>query len=185
MKIDDSDRDLVECLQKGNTEAFNKLFGKYAGRLYSFGIKYLRNKDDAEGLVQGVFLKVWLNRKSLKADTAFQSYLFTIAYHDMCNIFRKRITQRKFIEHVSKEVTENITVYDNTAEFKSSLEQVDKLIGQLPEQQRLVFLKSRKEGLSTREIAQELSLSPGTIDNYISSALKFLRKNLGKENLPR
>lgn len=173
----------MESLQRGDADAFDKLFGKYSSRLYAFGIKYLRSKEDAEGLVQGVFLKIWENRKKLKNESSFQSYIFTIAYNDMCNIFRKRVSMRQYHDNVSRELTEAMQNTDDRADFKSVLEQVDRLIELLPDQQKTVFLKSRKEGLSTKEIARELNLSPGTVDNYISSALKFLRVKLGSDNL--
>ncbi len=75
---------------------FRSAFGNYAKRLYAFGFKYLRSKEDAEGLVQDVFLKIWENRKKLDKDSSFKSYLFTIAYNDICSIFRKRVTKRGF-----------------------------------------------------------------------------------------
>ena len=178
-----NDKELVESLQRGDADAFDKLFGKYASRLYVFGLKYLRSKEDAEELVQGVFLKVWENRKKLKKESSFQSYLFTIAYNDICNIFRKRATERQYSEKITLEFSPNILKTDDRADFKSVLEQVDRLIEQLPEQQKIVFLKSRKEGLSSKEIAAELKLSPGTVDNYILAATKYLRSRLGSDNL--
>ena len=57
-------------------------------------------------------------------------------------------------------------------------EQVDQIIAQLPEKYKAVFLKSRLEGKSTKEISEELHLSKGTVDNYISESLKFIRTNL-------
>lgn len=183
MKPITDDKELVGSLQRGDAGAFDKLFGKYANRLYAFGLKYLRSKEDAEGLVQGVFLKVWENRKKLKQEDSFQSFLFTIAYNDICNIFRKRLNERKYQEKLMLELDESLIVSDERVDFKSVLEQVDRLIEQLPEQQKLVFLKSRREGLSSKEIAGELNLSPGTVDNYISAATKFLRSRIGRDNI--
>lgn len=179
-----NDSQLVESLIQGNASAFDRLFGKYASRLYAFGLKYLRTREDAEGLVQGVFLKVWENRDKLKKDTSFQSYLFTIAYHDICNIFRKRLNQRLISEKLIRENPEPLINPVEGADYRSVIEQVDRLISLLPERQRTVFLKSRKQGLSTKEIAEELALSPGTVDNYISSSLKFIRAKLADESLP-
>ncbi len=183
MKTILNDNELVKALQKGDAVAFDKLFNKYAGRLYKFGVKYLRNNEDAEGLVQGIFMKVWERRKNLKTETSFQSYIFTVAYHDICNIFRKRKNERHFKEMLILEISQKKAKTDDLAEYKSALEQVYHLISQLPEQQKIAFIKSRKEGLSSKEIATELNITAGTVDNYISAALKFLRSRMDPENL--
>ena len=183
MRTGANDKELVEALHSGNADAFDILFKRHAGKLYSFAYKYLRNKEDAEGLVQGVFLKVWDKRHKLNKEFSFQSFLFTIAYHDVCNIFRRRVTEREFKDHLARELLGNKDKRDHAADHKSMLECVEKLIEQLPEKQKTAFLKSRLEGLSSKEIAAELHLSSGTVDNYISAALKFIRSRLEKDAL--
>lgn len=178
MKELDTDNELIEKLRIGDVEAFDRVYQRYAGKLYAFSLKYLKSKEEAEELVQSVFLKVWENQKKLKKNTSFKSYLFTIAYNEICNLFRRRKYQQNFI---TKSVTENPEASGETEdqiEFQFVLEQVDQIIARLPEKQKAVFLKSRQEGKSTKEIADELGLSPGTVDNYISESLKFIRSNL-------
>ncbi|HOS73382.1 MAG TPA: sigma-70 family RNA polymerase sigma factor, partial [Bacteroidales bacterium] len=91
------DSELIKKLQKGDVEAFDLIYEKYAGKLYLFGLKYLRTSADAEELVQSVFLKIWENHKQLNKELSFKSYLFTIAYNDICKLFRKRKYMQKFI----------------------------------------------------------------------------------------
>ena len=176
-----SDFELVKKLQKGNLEAFDLIFKKYGDRLFGFAFKYLKSKEDTEGLVQDVFLKVWENRENLKKESSLKSYLFTIAYHDICQIFRKKKIHEKFLEESGSSIKSSFNL-EEQFEYKATLELVDKLIEQLPEKQRTIFIKSRKEGKSTKEIAEEMNLAPGTIDNQISAALKFLRKNISGKN---
>lgn len=89
MKSFPEDIELSELIQKGNIAAFNLLFEKYSGRLYSFGLKYLHSKEDAENLVQSVFHKLWERRKLLRKEASLKSYLFTIAYNDICKFIGK------------------------------------------------------------------------------------------------
>jgi RNA polymerase sigma-70 factor (ECF subfamily) len=63
------------------------------------------------------------------------------------------------------------------------MEQVLHIVDKLPERQKAIFLKSRQEGKTTKEIAEESGLSQGTVDNYISDALKFIRSHLRNESL--
>jgi RNA polymerase sigma-70 factor (family 1) len=172
-----SDCELVAKLRKGDINAFDQIFNKYGGRLFGFAFNYLKSKEEAEGLVQDVFLKIWENRKSLKAESSLKSYLFTIAYHDICGYFRKKKMHDKC--NVEIGLTSNKTVNpEEQLDYKSTLEQIDQLIEKLPEKQRVIFMKSRKEGKSTKEIADEMNLAPGTVDNQISAALKILRKKM-------
>lgn len=174
---------LVESLQKGDPEAFEALFIKYSKRLFAFSNKYLRSKELSEELVQSVFLKVWENRFRINKESSFQSFLFTIAYNDICNQFKKIQNEKKYVEKLSSELSPMFNI-DQRIDYQSVLEQVNSLIQQLPEIQRQVFLKSRRDGLSSKEIAKELRIAPGTVDNYISASLKFLKSHIAKDNLP-
>lgn len=178
MKELDTDNELIEKLRIGDVEAFDRVYQRYAGKLYAFSLKYLKSKEEAEELVQSVFLKVWENQKKLKKNTSFKSYLFTIAYNEICNLFRRRKYQQNFITKIENESSESSGETEDQIEFQFVTEQVDQIIARLPEKQRIVFLKSRQDGKSTKEIADELGLSRGTVDNYISESLKFIRTNL-------
>jgi RNA polymerase sigma-70 factor (family 1) len=178
------DNELVERLQKGEVEAFDQLYAKYSGKLYGFGLKYLRSAAEAEELVQSVFLKLWESAKNLRKESSFKSYLFTIAYNEMCKLFRKRNYQLKFIEDTLYENSQFSTEIEDGIDYQSVLEQVEQIVNKLPDKQRIIFIKSRQEGKSSKEIAREVGLSPGTVDNYMSEALKFIRSRLQNESLP-
>jgi RNA polymerase sigma-70 factor (family 1) len=184
LKLYPDDTELVEKLQKGNIEAFDLLYEKYSGKLYSFGLKYLKSTAESEELVQAVFLKLWEHHKSLKKESSFNSFLFTIAYNDICKLFRKRNYNQKFIDETLYENSQSSSQSEESIDYKSVLTQVRQIIDTLPERQRRIFEKSRFEGKSTKEISEEIGLSPGTIDNYISKSLKFIRSRIRKENLP-
>jgi RNA polymerase sigma-70 factor (family 1) len=178
-----NDKELVERLQKGDVEAFDLIYEKYSKPLYLFGLKYLRSKDEAEELVQSVFLKIWENYKILDKEASFKSYLFTIAYNSICNLFRKRNYHQKFISDIIAENPQSSFEITDSIDYKSILNQVLAIVDKLPERQKTIFLKSREEGKSSKEIAEELNLSPGTIDNYISESIKFIRARIKNEDL--
>jgi len=171
------DYKLVDDLQNGDLEAFDLIFKKYGDKLFGFALTYLKSRKETEDLVQNVFLKIWENRKSLKKESSLKSYLFTIAYHNMCRLFREKQIHEKFAEEMLAPGNRTVNP-EEQLEYKSALEQVNRLIEKLPEKQKIIFLKSRREGKSSKEIADEMNLAPGTVDNQISAAIKFLRKNL-------
>ena len=178
-----NDNELVRKLQKGDVEAFDLLYEKYSVKLYSFGLKYLRSAAETEELVQSVFLKIWENHKQLNKELSFKSYLFTIAYNDICKLFRKRNYMQKFITEAMHENSQTSSEMQEGIDYKSVLSRVQQIIDKLPERQKEIFRKSRLEGKPSKEIAEEMKLSPGTVDNYISEALKFIRGRLQKEDL--
>jgi RNA polymerase sigma-70 factor (family 1) len=178
-----SDIELVRRLQKDDVEAFDLIYEKYSGKLYLFGLKYLSSSVEAEELVQSVFLKIWENHKKLDEDQSLKSYLFTIAYNDICKIFRKRYYHKQFVSESLYINSNSSSETEESIYFESVLNRVQSIIDKLPERQKVIFRKSRIEGKTTKEIAAELGLSPGTIDNYISDALIFMRRSLKGEYL--
>ncbi|MCK9640707.1 MAG: RNA polymerase sigma-70 factor [Prolixibacteraceae bacterium] len=182
LKVIPEDNELVIKLQKGDVEAFDLVYSKYAGKLYGFAFKYLKSATETEELVQSVFLKVWENQNNLRKESSFKSYLFTIAYNEICNLFKRRAHLQKFIGNqlIEKHPTSSET--EEMINYNSILEQLYEIIAKLPERQRTIFLKSRQEGKTNKEIATELGLSSGTVDNYMSESLKFIRSNLQDKN---
>lgn len=178
------DIELVNRLQKGDVEAFDLIYDKYSGKLYAFGLKYLRSTSETEELVQSVFLKLWENHKNLKKELSFKSYLFTIAYNDICKLFRKKYYLQKFMSEMLSENSGSSSETEGGIDLRSTLNRIQHIVDMLPERQKEIFWKSRREGKTTKEIAEELKLSPGTIDNYISAVLKIIRDRLRNEDLP-
>ena len=116
MKLDQHtpDKDLIKFLQKGDLEAFDQIFQRYGDRLYGFAVKVLKSEEEAEELVQDVFLKIWEKRKNLKEEDTLRTYLFTIAYHNMCRLFRRRNYQERLIKELNDFKSEQIINDENT-----------------------------------------------------------------------
>lgn len=176
-----NDIELVELLQGGDLDAFDILFRKYSGKLYSFAFKYLRCREESSELVQSVFLKLWENHKNLKSESSLKSFLFTIAYNEICSLFRRRVCLQKYFDHVRLHNNGISTETEDDLNCNSLSERLDQIIRKLPERQRSIFLKSRIEGKPSRVIAYELGLSPGTVDNYISKTLRIINEKLTGE----
>lgn len=173
---------MVQKLQKGDVEAFDIAYAKYAGKLYGFAFKYLKSAAETEELVQSVYLKVWENHKTLRKESSFKSYLFTIAYNEICNSFKRRTYLQKFIGDHRINNPLNSSETEELINYNSIQEQMGQIISKLPERQRIIFLKSRQDGKSNKEIATELGISSGTVDNYISESLKFIRSHIQDKN---
>lgn len=172
---------LVKNLSEGNLLAFNSLFNAYGSRLYRFAMGYLKSEEEAEELVQEVFTVVWEKRENLREELSFKSYLFTIAF----NIIRKHFrTKAQLSEYMKAGISDDLdTQTTEKITFDSLFHYVNEIVSKLPERRRLIFIKSRFEGLSVREIAEELNISHKTVENQLTDALKFIRTNLNKEEI--
>lgn len=176
-----NDRELIKLLQKGNVEAFDSLFEVYGSKLFGFAVKYFKNEADAEELVQEVFVKVWENRQTLKSELSFKSYLFTIALNQIRKYFNKKAASLRYLETIQNnpEFSEDLS----TDEYESALSRIYQIINQMPVRRLEIFTKSKLEGKNAKEVAAELNISPGTVDNQVSEALRFIRSQLKTENL--
>jgi len=172
---------LVRNLSKGNLLAFNTLYKEYSSRLYRFAFGYLKSEAEAEELVQEVFTIIWEKRADLKEELSFKSFLFTIAF----NIIRKHFRTKCYLSEYFKtgisadfdmQTSQKIT-YDSLYQY------ITDLVNQLPERRKEIFIKSRFEGLSIKEIAEELKISHKTVENQLTDALKFIRTNLKMESI--
>jgi RNA polymerase sigma-70 factor (family 1) len=173
---------LVQALASGNILAFNTLYKSYSSRLYRFALGYLKSEDEAEELVQEVFTIIWEKRKELKEDLSFKSFLFTISF----NLIRKHFRSKSYLaDYLTSESFDEADVRTSQNIIYDSLyKYINELVNQLPLRRKEIFVKSRIEGLSIKEIAEELNISHKTVENQLSDALKFIRVNLNKENLP-
>jgi RNA polymerase sigma-70 factor (ECF subfamily) len=170
---------LVSSLVEDNLLAFNELYKHYCSRLYLFAYGYLKSAEEAEELVQEVFTIVWEKRKLLKSELSFKSFLFTIAF----NIIRKRFRLNRYLSEYLSGKEEN-PVDDQTTStivYNSLYNFISTLIDQLPKKRKEIFIKSRLEGLSIKEISEQLNISHKTVENQLSVALKFMRSKLDEE----
>jgi RNA polymerase sigma-70 factor (family 1) len=173
---------LVRELSKGNILAFNTLFRKYDNRLYLFALGYLKSEEEAEELVQEVFTVIWEKRADLKEELSFKSFLFAIAFNIIRKHFRTRV---QFSEYLKADLRDDLDMQTSQKITCDSLYQyIAELADKLPEKRKIVFMKSRFDGLSIKEIAKELKISHKTVENQLTDALKFIRTKLNRESIP-
>lgn len=172
------DRREVAKLKNDDFAAFDQLFGRYSQRIYHFAFGYLKSKEEAEEVVQDVFLKIWEKRYSLREELSFKSYLFTITFNFLKKAFLLSAKKEKAYQALKDELEGlhyNPHDYNQFEEFQNS---VTELINQLPERRRQIFRMSRLDGKSNRVIARELSISLKTVENQLSEAKTTLKEQL-------
>jgi RNA polymerase sigma-70 factor (ECF subfamily) len=173
----------VAALKNGNALAFNELFHMYGKRLYHFSLGYLKSKMDAEEVVQEVFMKIWHNHSSLNPGLSFKAYLFTIAYRQIAERFRKNLQEKQYLHEIATESIVFTEEMDERVNYRSLLDLVERIIQQLPERQKEVIILRKMDGLTISEIATRLDISPKTVEHHITEALKNLKTGLDAESI--
>ncbi len=174
---------LVSRLRNGNVDAFDRLFGIYSSKLYRFAFSLLKNKEDAEEIVQQVFLKVWEKRSNIDTTKSFKSYLFTISYNLIMDELRIRLRQKEYLKYLENFFDPDSLKSDQKAEYNILKSQIDQIIEELPERRKLIYKLSREKGLSHKEISEQLNISVKTVENQINLTLNIIKKHLGKNLL--
>jgi RNA polymerase sigma-70 factor (ECF subfamily) len=168
-----TDQDVLNRLVKGDKSALQILFNNYYTDLVRFGIKYVKNHEISEELVQEVFINIWERHQSLVITSSLKSYLFTSVKYRAFNYLRLQMPKEKLMENI-----ELLDTFANTEDYQVSPElkkEVSKAIDSLPTKCRAILIMSKMDGMSHREIAKELGVSEKTVENQITIAFKKLR----------
>jgi RNA polymerase sigma factor (sigma-70 family) len=178
-----SDKKLIQRLIGGDASAFDIIFEKYNKRVYFFSISNLKNREDAEGVVQEVFYNLWKERAKLKVVKSLDAWIFTISFNIIRNHFRKFVRERKTL----KNLTEITSTYDTSSatvvEYSDMLEKAEEIIDRLPLRQKTIYILSQREGLSNTEISSQLNITNKTVQNYLTRAKATLKTALVDEQL--
>ena len=165
-------------LAKSDNAALEGLFNYYYPRLYSFARSFLKLEEGIDDILQEVFIKIWQHRKEIKSPDTFNAYIFTISRNLLLNELRRKLNNEKLRNEIyAKSVGEEYLLSEKV-EFNELKEKLDQLIQELPERQQNIFMLSRVEGMSNREIAKKLEISEKTVEYHISQSIKTIRRKL-------
>ena len=170
-------------LSKDNELSLEELFNYYYPRLYDFSLSFLKLEHGIDDILQEVFIRIWHKRKNIKDPLTFNSYIFTITRNLLLNELRSLLNHQNLKDEIQKlsiaQEYSGIEQYD----YKDLKDRVEKVIWELPERQKEIFILSRSEGLSHKEIATKLQITTKTVEYHISLSIKFLKAKLKDQEL--
>ncbi|WP_373331151.1 RNA polymerase sigma-70 factor [Salmonirosea aquatica] len=173
-----SDHDLVSAIRQGQESAFEQLFRSYYERLCRYADTLLKDSDEAEEMVQTVFLTIWEKRADLEITLSLKAYLYRAVHNHCLNRIKHYGVRENHREHSLYFQADG---YDSVTESIQAIEleeRIERAVSKLPEQCQVVFRMSRFEELKYQEIADQLGLSVKTIENQIGKALRIMRQEL-------
>lgn len=174
-----SDEELISILREGNASVIAELYERYWKFLLAKAFDRLKSREDAEEIVQELFVKIWRRRKGIQLKYSFKTYILASLRYEILHYIAKQQYRKDDISLNSSELSE-FWVQDedfHSLEMKQLQEKIEQVIDTLPEKCKIIFKMSRNDGMSANQIANELNLSPRTIETQIGKALKVLKKH--------
>jgi RNA polymerase sigma-70 factor (family 1) len=175
------DTHLFHQIATGNETAFREIFHKYTSKLYPAVFKIVKDQNEAEEIIQNLFLKLWLKKETLTEIENPGAWLYRVASNLALSSLRKQAQVRasaKIIQHQYNE-EEHITPELDAKELNQL---VNEAIQQLPAGRRQIYTLSRQQGMNRQEIATQLGVSESTVKNQLSSALKFIQQYINSRH---
>ncbi|WP_413670089.1 RNA polymerase sigma factor [Mucilaginibacter sp. Mucisp86] len=172
-----AEKELLARLRQGDSKAFDQIYHHYSLKIYANILRMVKDADDAQELLQDVFLKVWQKRHNIDPEQSFKSYLFRISRNLVYNFFRDVSIERKVMDYLASIGTELHTDLEDDLMFKEQKQLLEQAINQLPPQRRQVYTLCKIEGHSYAEVSRMLGISTSTISDHIVKATRFIKEH--------
>ena len=168
---------LIQPLKNGSVKAFDALYQLYSARLYNFVLKI--SKGDtymAEEIVQRVFIKIWEERSLLDTQKSFNAFICTIAKNMLMNEYKHQMVEFVYQDYILQINKDESSDGVDKIEYVFLEKYLNTLIEQLTPARREVYILSRIDKLTVKEIAQKSGKSEKTIEKQLSEANEFVRR---------
>ena len=152
------------------------LFNDYYTILCRKAYRIVNNKEISEDIVQDVFFKLWDRRNKIVITNSLEAYLNRMVFNESISFLRRNKNLLEFSDEIEQSGTNHGPI--NTIEQKELNTIINDAINKLPPRCKTIFLLSRFEDLTYKQIAEQLNISVKTVENQMGKALKVLRKTL-------
>lgn len=174
------DRQLLNRIAADDQFAFKRIYDRYAMDMLLYGMNVLRRREVVEDMVQNIFIDLWSKRTSLEI-TNLKPYLFRAVKYQIFNHFRdNKLSQEDITRLNIIDLSMNVS---RELEYSELEELVTKCVSQLPNRCQQIFLLSRFQHKTNKEIAHDLDISIQAVKNQISKAIGIIRLRLKEEEL--
>lgn len=171
-----SEKQLIKNLKKEDPDSIKEVIGKYNRKLFCLAYRFTNNYDDAEDIIQEVWVKFYYSIKKFKARSSLYTYLYRITINESLMWLRKnkikKLLTSRFIEAEDKTTPEKIYLKNE------KLKHVNLAVQKLPFKQKKVFLLRQQDNLPFKEIAEILNIKENNAKSLFFYSLKNVKKYL-------
>ena len=170
---------LAALLRTGDEAAFKIIYSRYWKKLLVVAAKRLDNKEDAEEVLQDIFLNLWKRKEAFELKTGFDNYFAVAVKFEIINHLAKKTREGQrntaFAQESSGSQDQAYVRFD----LETLQQQLEHTISSLPPKCQLIFRMSREKDYTNRKIAEELQISQKGVEKHITAALKVLKSRFG------
>ena len=172
------------AISPNSDKYFEEIYLKHLLRVRNFAYGYLFDMEQAKGVAQEVFLKLWDIRDTIDPQKEIGAFLLVITRNMCLNILKRRTIERKYIDHGAYQMQSEINYLSLADSTSGSLiekelsAQIEKTLGSMTEKVRSTFLLSRANNLKQQEIADMQGIALRTVESRLKIAVELLKKSL-------
>jgi len=180
---DANDINLLFGIAQKREDAFRTIYEKYSRKVYSFAYTILQESSLAEEVMQETMLKLWLMGESVTKIENLNAYLRITSRNICYNLLKRQQMEQKIKNTIFQDWNEASSDMEDTIIYKDSKSLLDRAIAALPYYCKRVYILCYQDGLSYKEAAEELNISPHSVKTYMKRALSSIRKYLNARTI--
>lgn len=172
------DDELFLLFKAGNPKAYEQIYNRYWAIMYVYARKIMADEHDAQDIVQEVFTYLWNKGPELVIKNSLSVYLYTSVRYRIFDLLDHKKVRTDYKAYLQQFIEEGAYITDEELRLKELVAVIEKEVSLLPPKMREMFELSRNEGLSHKEIADQLGVSDLTVKKQVSNAVKILKGKL-------
>jgi RNA polymerase sigma factor (sigma-70 family) len=185
-----TDQQLLELLAKGNELAFKQLYDRYSAKVYNTLLSYTKNAEDAEELLQDVFLTIYNSAASYRSESKVSTWVYRVSVNKSLDFLRKKNSQKRFGIFSSLYRKDSVEILYESVDFahpgvklenQEDAKLLFKVIDGLSENQKTAFILTQIEDLPQQEVAEIMKITRKAVESLVQRSKANLKKNLANQ----
>lgn len=180
MKISEliDEKEVLERLRGGDERAFEKIYNHYSNPLFWKLKQMLKDQEEAEEILQELFVRIWERRIQINPEQRFINYLYSIARHMVGDYFKKLAQIKCAYQYLQDNTSELVFNTEETLDNEETKALLEEAMEKLPSQRKMAFQLCKIEGKTHKEASVIMNISPNTVNNHLVKAIQSVKRHL-------
>ncbi|WEK34244.1 MAG: RNA polymerase sigma-70 factor [Candidatus Pseudobacter hemicellulosilyticus] len=169
---------LLGRIADGDPQAFESLYRQFRSTTFSIALHFVKSPFGAEEVTQEVYVGVWISRAGLRDVENIEAYLYTSTFNKAVQYLKKQKNQEEVMVWAADQGEDQHNVTEELVTYREISRSLQAAIEQLPPQKKIIYRLNKEQGLSYKDIADKLNISPHTVKNHLVETMKILKQSL-------